>query len=408
MSNLRPLTEKRNFSSVPCTDEAGITSSVQIASGSKKSQVSPGVDKLKVSLWLDWKDNKFLSRLQNHKLSLQETTGRQSTSINFSSSPWSNSFVLHRTGTTKFSYRIITGDVTVLLSPRPGSSRMHNCQVEIGSVSCQVNAQGIYKKIINFLAGQGGQVIKEMVSEIHTAADLVGIHIKDTEFSDSSRWIKRANEFSYHEYRGSPTGISLGKGGIMLRIYDKIREMKVKKETSKQEFFSKKWGCDITKTPVTRVEFQFRRAVLKQFTVPVTSVAEVMKNLQALWGYCTQVWSKFCANPVDRKNNHQSLSKVSEYWALVQSAAFSRLKKIASREIPQKCVKNISALAQQFRGIAQTIAASCGVVDGNVDDVHYWSQRILKEELQLFYNRNSSEFMRRQQIRFNECYVSVL
>jgi len=184
--------------------------------------------------------------------------------------------------------------------------------------------------------------------------------------------------------------------------------MKVKKETSKQEFFSKKWGCDITKTPVTRVEFQFRRAVLKQFTVPVTSVAEVMKNLQALWGYCTQVWSKFCANPVDRKNNHQSLSKVSEYWALVQSAAFSRLKKIASREIPQKCVKNISALAQQFRGIAQTIAASCGVVDGNVDDVHYWSQRILKEELQLFYNRNSSEFMRRQQIRFNECYVSVL
>jgi len=66
--NLRPLSEKRNFSSDSCTDEAGITSSVQIASGSKKPQVSPGVDKLKISLWLDWKDNKFLSRLQTHNL----------------------------------------------------------------------------------------------------------------------------------------------------------------------------------------------------------------------------------------------------------------------------------------------------------------------------------------------------
>jgi hypothetical protein len=406
--NLRPLSEKRNFSSDSCTDEAGITSSVQIASGSKKPQVSPGVDKLKISLWLDWKDNKFLSRLQTHKSGLQETTGRQSTSINFTSSPWSNSFVLHRTGTTKFSYRITTGDVAVLLSPRPGSSRMHNCQIEIGSVSCQVDAQGIYKKIIEFLADQGGQLIKEMVSEIHSAADLIGIHIKDTDFSDSSRWIKRASEFSYHEYRGRPTGISLGKGGIMLRIYDKIREMKVKKETSKQEFFAKKWGCDISKTSVTRVEFQLRRPVLKQFAEPVTTVAEVMENLQSLWGYCTQEWSRFCSDVVDRKNNHQSLSKVSEYWVLVQSAVFTGLKKIASRVIPQRCVKNIAALAQQFRGIAQTLAAACGVASGKVEDVHYWAQRTLKEELQIFYNRDPSEFIRRQQVRFNECYVSVL
>lgn len=408
MSNLRPLSEKRNLSPSSRTDEAGITSSVQIASGFKKPLISPGVDKLKVSLWLNWKDNNFLSRLQDHKISLQESTFRQNTPVNFSASPWSNSFVLHRTGTTKFSYRLTTGDVTILLSPRSGSSRMHNCQIEIGSLSCQIDAQGIYRKFVKFLAGQGAESIKEIVSEVHAAVDMIGVHIKDTGFSDSSRWVKRANEFSSHEYRGCPTGISLGKGGIMLRVYDKIREMKVKKETSKQEFFSKKWVCDIKNTPVTRAEFQLRRAVLKQFSVPVTTVAEVMENLQAIWGYCTEEWSRFCSDSVDRKNNHQSLSKVSEYWALVQSALFSGVNKIASRVISQKCLKNVAALSQQFRGIAQTLAASCGVLGGNVGDVLHFAQRILKEELQNFYDSDPAEFIRRQQIRFNECYVSVL
>lgn len=382
----------------PSREQARITCSPQVATG---------VDKLKVSVWVDWNNSKVFDRLAVHKKALQDTP-HNCTPINFSKSETLNSFVLHRTGTTKFSYRLTTGDITLMLSSRAGTAALHNVQIEIGSLSCQIDAQGMYQEIIKTLAALGGQVVKEIVSEIHLAADLVGISIQDTDFSNPEKWIKRADNFSIFLNRDRLSGITLGTGDIMFRAYDKILEMKVKRETAKQEFFRKKWGlAGLDGIEVTRCEFQLRRPVLKEFTVPVNTVAEIFDNLQALWGYCTHEWARFCSSPVDRKNKHQSLSQLSEYWLLIQSVFFSWGEKIASR-VRQICVKNIGALSQQFRGIAMSIVASHGVIGTHVKDVVHVAQRIVKEEILSFHARDPSEFMRRMLIRFDECYASVL
>lgn len=369
--------------------------------------VATGVDKLKVSAWVDWNNSKVFDRLAVHKKGLQDTP-HNSTPINFSKSETLNSFVLHRTGTTKFTYRLTTGDITLMLSPRPGNSALHNVQIEIGSLSSQIDAKGMYQEIIKSLSALGGQVVKEIVSEIHLAADLVGVSIQDTAFSDPQKWIKRADNFSIFLNRDRLSGITLGTGDIMFRAYDKILEMRTKRETAKQDFFARKWGgVDLDEVEVTRCEFQLRRPVLKEFSVPVNTVSEIFDNLQALWGYCTHEWARFCTAPVDRKNKHQSLSQLSEYWQLVQSAFFSIGDKIAAR-VRQICVKNIGALSQQFRGIAMSIVASHGVIGTHVKDVVHVAQRIVKEEILAFHSRDPSEFMRRMLIRFDECYASVL
>lgn len=382
----------------PSGEQARITCSPQVVTG---------VDKLKVSVWLDWAHPAIFERLANEKKSLQETS-HNCRAIRLSQSETFNSYSLHRTGTQKFSYRLTTADITILLSSRPGTSALHNAQIEIGSLSCQIDAQGIYREIIKALNALGASVVREKVSEVHLAADLVGLPMEKTDFANSEKWIKRADKFSVFFHRDRLSGISLGTGDIMFRAYDKILEMKTKRETAKQEFFAKKWGlANIDEIEVTRCEFQLRRPVLKQFTVPVDTVSEIFDNLQALWGYCTHEWARFCASSVDRKNKNQSLSKLSEYWQLVQSAFFSRGAKIAGR-VRQICVKNIDALSQQFRGLAMSLVASHGVIGTHVRDVVHVAQRIIKQELEDFYIRDPSEFMRRMLTRFDDCYASVL
>ncbi|MDW7772523.1 MAG: hypothetical protein SCH71_06495 [Desulfobulbaceae bacterium] len=408
MSNLHTLTKNIKSSAQSAGEQTRIACSPQVVT-------TTGVDKLKVCLWVDWFRMNIFDRLRTHKLALQES--------NHDSAPFDfdiyqdhyvqtrYNFNLMRTGTARFSYRLISGDVALFLSPRSADSVLHNVQLEIGSLSCQTDFKGVFDNIIKMFHYLSGKVEQEIVSEVHLACDLLGVPIAATSFHYEDNWICRSNNFTYHSHRRKFNSMSLGKGDIMLRVYDKLLEMSVRRDTAKQEFFAKKWGLsspeDLKDYDVTRVEFQLRRPVLKEFDIPCNTVHELSLNLQSIWIYLTESWCRFCVAPVDRAHKNQSRSTISEMWEKVQNALFF-FSEIPAKRVRQVIIKSIDPLYDQVRGLMMTIAASKGHAINDIDFIVKTSQQTISYVLRKFFFLDEVAFQRKMQQRFNECYATVL
>ena len=184
----------------------------------------------------------------------------------------------------------------------------------------------------------GGKIRKTGVTEVHLCADFIGCEISDLGIHNFTQWITRATKFHAHYESSKFTGVSLdqsfgqlgisdskfdevgiivengisvGLGDIALRIYDKVLEMK--RQPSKQSIFSSVWGQDeYNGQAVTRVEFQLRRPVLRQ--LKVNTLEDLFQKAGGIWEYCTQSWSRFCTDPVDKKNRHHDRAETHPFW----------------------------------------------------------------------------------------------
>ncbi|HUT43538.1 MAG TPA: hypothetical protein VMW95_04305, partial [Desulfobacterales bacterium] len=121
----------------------------------------------------------------------------------------------------------------------------------------------------------------------------------------------RAGYVKAHLYYDKFTGISIGKGVVSARLYDKPLEIKQK---SKKTWMYDVWG--IKDVPdgmrIIRVEFQLRRTALKELNINTTS--DLFYKIESLWAYCTQKWLKFQNNP----GQHHTQRKTFDWWKVVQ------------------------------------------------------------------------------------------
>ena len=213
------------------------------------------------------------------------------------------------------------------------------------------------KNIKHWMERKHAHFMKEQVSEVHLAADFIGVDIRTLDIANQDRWIHRPHDFDPHYKYRKLTGVSIGKGDMMLRIYDKVKELKGQEH--KQEVFVDLWQVKTyDEHPVTRVEYQLRRPVLKEFQhLEFCNGVHTVKNflfaIKALWAYCTTDWACFCKTIIDRKNNNQSKAKISEFWEVVRAVVWTGLHEMR-REKPTKH-KNIDALRKQARGISDEL-----------------------------------------------------
>ena len=88
-----------------------------------------------------------------------------------------------------YSFRLKSGDITLMFNRRNARRQIPNCRLEIGSLSCwSPGFYAIYERVKTFLAAYGAKVIKERVSEVHLAADFIGTDIKAT-LDHRTNWI---------------------------------------------------------------------------------------------------------------------------------------------------------------------------------------------------------------------------
>ncbi|BHH85762.1 hypothetical protein [Desulforhopalus sp. 52FAK] len=359
-----------------------------------------GLDFLKVSFWLDWDSTTPFPELDSLKAHLQ--TGEELT-IPYHA-PGGFDWNLHRTGTSRYTYRLTTGDLTLLFNTRKSDGVVPNARLEIGSLSCwSPGFFTIYERICSWLKALGATFVRESVSEVHLAADFINVDIKSLGIENEDKWISRVHKFNVHYHRRNLSGICLGKGDIMLRIYDKVLELQ--NSPHKQIVFAEIWESVPYNTyPVTRVEFQLRKTVLNEFENKVQTVKDLVFALHALWQYCTESWSRFCQQTVNR-NHNQSKAINSDFWQSVVNVSWSGVHEIDRKKRRQN--KSLDQVRANLRGMAMTATTFYDVNPDNIDQIIALSQKILAEDLARLYNDDQYKFTERMKRKRNEIYVNI-
>lgn len=344
------------------------------------------LDTLRFSLWVDWEHSDFLEHLEIAK-KLAQQGDYDSEPVDLGGQSWN----VMRSGTSLYSLRLVRGDIKLLINRRKASGNIPTTRFEIGSVSCwSPGFRTIYDEIFQLIGFYGGVVCKERISEVHLASDFIGQELTELPVADMDHWVTRAHDFTPHFSCRKLTGVSVGKGSFMLRVYDKVGELR--KSTCKQDLFKNVWGVQtFDEKPVTRVEFQVRRPILRDFAPVINTLEDLENCLDSLWQYCCQKWGRLTTAAVDR-NHHQSRAETHPFWCLVQGITWDG-SNIVGR-VKRYVQKDMLRLTQQATGICMTISAMLKREPDDLEGVIVFSQMAIEDHLRKLYE-DKEDFVKR-------------
>ncbi len=359
-----------------------------------------GLDFLKVSFWLDWDSTELFRELEDLKAFVQ-LTEENSTPYH---APGGFDWNLQRTGTSRYNFRLTSGDLTLLLNTRRCDGVVPTARLEIGSLSCwSPGFFTIYERMIQWLKALGATIVKEIVSEVHLAADFLQTDINTLGIENEERWVSRVHKFNIHRDRRKLSGITMGKGDIMLRIYDKVLELQ--NSPHKQAVFAEIWEAFVyNQFPVTRVEFQIRRAVINEFDNKIITVKNLLFSLQALWIYCTISWSRFCEKTVDR-NHNQSKANNAPFWETASRLNWTGVHEIERKKRRQN--KSLDHIRANMRGMAMSAGAFNDAPSDDLLKIIEISQNMLAVDLTRLFEEDSYLFVTKMNRKKNEIYANI-
>jgi len=358
------------------------------------ASIVANLDTLKISLWIDFGDSNLLEKLEEAKQKAQ-IDEVDSEPIDIGKITWN----CQRVGAKQYTFRLIRGDVRLLFNRRKHDGLIPNARLEIGSIPCWVPGyEETYNSIINSFQGIGLEIKEERVSEAHLAVDFIGIDINTLPIQKQENWISRAHNFASYYNRKKFTGCIVGKGDLLLRIYDKV--LQLQNESHKQQYFKTVWGLEFFgEQPVTRVEFQMRRPILNDFDPPIATLENLKNCLASLWKYCSQNWCKLADKPVDR-NHHQSRAEIHPWWSIVQQITWEDVTE--SYRVKRQLCKDIERNRAYGVGNYMTIAASFGCRPDDIDGIVKLSREALTSDLRRKYQEDSADFERKMKRKWNE------
>lgn len=336
--------------------------------------VNYGIDTIVICFKIDWRDTSIFEVLSVEKERIQRGTS-DSEPVKLTQSgifSWN----LSRSGTRFYPYLLKTGDLTLQLADRPGTSATPNCILRIGSVTCHSDLCSTVDRWKLWMEYLGGRVIEEKCSRIDLCCDVKG-YIDQERMTDPSYYISRASKFAAYWSNWRVSGCQLGSGDIVLRVYDKQLEMREKKNSEKTVFFNDLWGTTV-KDPVFRVEFQMRGEALKELFPNSLTLDEVLVMQGTVWEYLTTNWCRHTTEQVDRINRNQTRSENSVVWNLV-----SRVHDNPIPPVRRKRNKHISIehLTKMARGCLVTMAAAFGIHEDDHLGIVGTVKKILHDDL---------------------------
>jgi hypothetical protein len=213
-------------------------------------------------------------------------------------------------------FRYVLTDPWFRISLSDGAGSLPVAFVQIGSeVLTKVGARraqavlgGVLSEILSVSEGPSISRIDCCV-DFSTSQDMESFNRRD--------WVTRAKRISQYAELDKFTGWSIGlRGSIAARLYDKTEEIQV----SDKSYFLDLWNeCGWNgKSPVWRLEFQVKRAALKEFG---DSQYEDVKALCAgLWPYLSQSWLRLAIPSTN--DTTRSRWPTHPLWELLQAADF--------------------------------------------------------------------------------------
>jgi len=276
--------------------------------------LASGVDTLYLSLTVGWRDRKlfdYLSFLKD-KAKMDDDIAEGILKPDNECAPWK--FNIRPNGIRAYTWLLDGKDYFLKIFNSIKPAQRPGIIIEIRSETLWSNGPvRSVEYILDVIKGLGADILEVKTSRIDLCTD---IRI------DTKLWISdlknfattRAKLINTWHYGSDFSGLSIGKGHIKARLYDKVREIKQK---SKKFWMFDIWGIKKDDLPedekIIRVEFELKREVLKELIN--SDIFKTLEYLDRIWGYCSQEWLKFQDNPGEHHSKRNNLF----WWDVIQN-----------------------------------------------------------------------------------------
>jgi hypothetical protein len=267
-----------------------------------------GIDSLDVGFYVNWSDNwkELKEKFDDRKLCAQGTDE------NLIDIAGVRPHIFYASGKANYRYHVKFPEYHCFISIVESALYSPNIFVSFTSeaLHSELSEFELIEQVIQDIKSLGGSVLRHKINRCDLYADFripCGLSL---EFLKSHMVGKAKHTNHYMEGDVLETFyVSKKSSPIQLRIYDKEKEIK-KKGT--EERWMRIWSVDDSKD-VWRIEFQFRRPILKQYWI---DTIDDLRNKKAdLWKYVTGEW--FSLRCLDNEN--QARRTIHEFWKKVQS-----------------------------------------------------------------------------------------
>ena len=228
----------------------------------------------------------------------------------------------------------------------------------------------------NVLDALGADVVLH-VARLDLHSDWQGLWI-DAE--ERTNFVTYSTKRAVYEENESLTGLSFGKrgGSLYARLYDKQREI----EASGHDYWLELWGSRYDpEQPVLRVEFEFSRAILREFQV--NTPEEAFDKAASLWAYATSEWLSL---RVPTGDCTRSRWPVDPRWEHVRASALAGVTAPADRIREGEKQGQLRTLRKLATGVLSSMAAVLDTKD--IDD----TLMAVDPELRLYEQISSVRF----------------
>lgn len=301
------LTKGNNGGQVSISPPANVKSGVYDCG----EVLASGIDTLYLSLHVVWQGDLFFEHLHALKNEAKNEEKPQPCVLEVGPNGTLWGAVVQPYGSRGYEWLIESRDFGLSIGNWMEPISRPGIKVELRSEFLwRLGAAEAVEAVLGLLRRTGAEVQSAMVSRADLCVDIL---LPQEAWGEEIRQniVCRARHISPHFENGILTGISIGRGVILARLYDKPREILMK---SKKEWMYDIWR--IKDVPegyrIIRVEFQLRREVLKQ--LGIDSFLDLQQHLDHVWAHCTKKWLRL----EDRPGKHHTQRTLLGWWGEVQ------------------------------------------------------------------------------------------
>lgn len=273
--------------------------------------LAQGIDGLVLALDVNWLNDHTFEMLRDLKSEAKAEGVEQPMVIHPLDGTSEALFSVQPHGARGHEWLLISGEMSLRigswLEPGPRPSVM----AELRSETLWTHGpQGAVDRLRKIIGGMGGQIVHERASRVDPCVDvLVPASIWRAQILDHT--VTRAAHAAPFFRNKRLTGLQIGKGTIMCRMYDKPLEIV---QQSSKFWMWDVWGvASIDKDHrIIRVEFQLKREAIKD--LGIDTFTDLIGNSQGLWAYCTSRWLRV----VDDALQHHTMQHEKPWWSVVR------------------------------------------------------------------------------------------
>jgi hypothetical protein len=310
--------------------------------------LASGFDGLVLSLNIIWKDETFFDLLDEVK-ELAKGTETGSPIDLYDTSETFSTVLVKPHGSDGYEWLLVGREFTMKIGnwmePKTRPSAMLECRSE---ALWHQGPVPLVSRVCKMLERVGANIGVIKPSRVDECVDIL-LPASSWGLSIADHIVTRAIKNGQFRANRKVTGITIGSGDVLARLYDKPLEIVMK---SNKTWMFEIWGIDAVPSDcfIIRTEFQARREALKQ--LGIDTFDDLTGKCAALWSYLTRSWMKVQDDP----SKHHTQQKTLPWWSVVQDGFMG-----VQGENPLVRTKAIRAdrkqLTQQIVGMIASLTA---------------------------------------------------